>query len=114
MTAYQANFPRMQTASGVNGASGDTAIIAPPGAGLQICILSMSVQNNSGTNTLCILKETGSGTPVEHITTGAFGSGKIANYTDETPKCLAYNQGLTMNLSAASSHVYTIDYIVKR
>ena len=109
---YRAQIPVVQTATGTVGASGDTPILATPGVGLRLALISVSIRNNSGVNNLVTLKETVSGLVISTVPTTAVGSGDTSLYPWPLLKALAFNQGLSINLSAANSIAYTIDYAV--
>jgi len=109
---YRSQLPVVQTATGTTAALGDTPVIASPGVGLRLALLSVSIRNNNGANNLVTLKETASGLVLDTTPTTAVGSGNTSTYPFPAMKTLAFNQGLTINLSAANSIAYTVDYTV--
>lgn len=94
--------------SGAVASAGDQALIAAPGAGLRLRIHSVFIQNETSSPTTVIFKE-GSTARLRCYNLAA-GDGHSFEFPPEQPLILATNTALTVNLSGAYSHGYTVCY----
>lgn len=96
------------SATGTAASSGDNTLIAAPGAGIRIVLVSIIIQNESSTATTMILKN--GSTAYERILAQNQGDGLAHAYPVDARKKLAANAALVLNLSGANSCGYSIEY----
>lgn len=99
----------MQYAVGTKSASGDNELIAAPGTGKRIVIGGLLVQNESATATTVVL--TSGGNSLMRALLPAQGDGVVRDM--ERGWQLDENDPLTLNLSGANSHGYSVAYWVE-
>jgi hypothetical protein len=90
--------------------SGDTTLVAAPGAGLQIVITSLVLQNESATATTIILKA--GATALLRILGQNQGDGLALTFPPGQGLALGSNAALVINLSGANACGYSIMYYV--
>ncbi len=90
--------------------SGDNTLVAAPGAGLQIVITSLILQNESATATTLIVKAGSSA--ILRVLCQNQGDGLTFIPPAENPLALGANTALVLNLSGANACGYSITYYV--
>ena len=94
--------------AGTKNASGDNTLIAAPGAGMNIVVSSIVIQNESAIPTTILLKS-GSTVLMRHLLQNqgdVFGRA----WENGAELELGDNEALILNLSAANSHGYNVEY----
>lgn len=91
-------------------ASGDNTIIAAPGAGLRLVIKSLTVQNESGTETTVLIKW---GSVVKERKVNEPKKGFSMYFEAGSEWVLPENTALIVNLSGANDHNYSVSYVVE-
>jgi hypothetical protein len=94
--------------TGTVSASGNTTLIAAPGAGYQLVLQKLLVQNATSTATTVILKA--GATSQITIRTPADGDGLLDTF--DPTWLVAEDTALVINLSGANTHVWTVRYRV--
>lgn len=92
--------------AGTAASSGDNTLIAAPGAGRQIVVSGLQIQNESAVSTTVIVKF-GATAAIRSILT-AQGTGFIRD--PEPAFEVGNNNALVLNLSGANSHNYSVFY----
>lgn len=98
--------------SGTKAESGDNTLIAAPGAGNRIVIVSFCIQNESVTDTTLILKD--GATAFRRVLGYNIGDGVAVTYNPGREKRLTDATALVLNLSGANSCGYSVDYFIER
>ena len=93
-------------ATGTAATSGDNTLIAAPGAGKQIVVSGLVIQNESSTSTTAILKF--GATSIMRALFAFQGDGIVRDV--EPAWEVGNNAALVLNLSGANSHGYSIAY----
>lgn len=101
---------KVQFVTGTVAASGDNTLIAAQGAKRQIVIVGMTLQNNSGVDTLLIVKF--GSTARYTLAAVAKGDGVALPIPGESSWELGDNTALVLNLSGANSTIYNIQYFI--
>ena len=91
--------------------AGDNVIIAAPGTGQRICIMSFSIQNESATPTTMILKD-GSTDRFRFLGQNQ-GDSMTWGWGLEQEWRLAENSALNLNLSGANQCGYNVAYFIE-
>jgi hypothetical protein len=99
-----------RTATGTKTASGDQELIATPGAGFQLLIASIVLQNESSTATTMILKA--GSTAIARCLGQNQGDGAALIFPFDRPLQIGANTALNLNLSGANSCGYSIVYYI--
>lgn len=94
--------------AGTKNASGDNTLVAAPGAGLNIVVQAIVIQNESAVPTTILLKS-GSTTKMRQLLQNQ-GDVYGRAWEDGSEWELGENEALVLNLSAANSHGYNIEY----
>jgi len=92
--------------------SGDTTLIAAPGAGQRIVIQNLCLQNESATSSTAILKD--GSTAIRRILGDHTGDGIFVAYPTGRERRLSDNSALVLNLSGAYQWGYTVEYWIER
>lgn len=92
--------------TGTAASSGDNTLIAAPGAGLQLVISGLIIQNESSTATTGIIKF-GSTAKMRSLFQ-AQGDGVVRDLVPAWE--VGNNAALVLNLSGANSHGYSVSY----
>lgn len=90
--------------------SGDNTLIAAPGAGRQIVITTLVLQNESATATTLIVKA--GSTAIARVLCQNQGDGLTLTLPPEAPLALGSNAALVLNLSGNNSCGYSITYYI--
>jgi hypothetical protein len=90
--------------------SGDNTLVAAPGAGLQIVITTLILQNESASATTLIVKA--GATAVLRVLCQNQGDGIALTYPPGQGLALGSNAALVLNLSGANSSGYSITYFI--
>jgi len=98
------------TATGTRSAAGDNTLIAAPGAGKQIVISALILQNESATATTMIVKA--GATAVLRCLNQNQGDGLALHFAPERELQLGANAALILNLSGANACGYSVIYHV--
>ena len=110
---YAATLDRiLLSATGTAATSGDNDLIAAPGLGNRIVIVSFCIQNESTTATTMILKD--GATAFRRVLGQYQGDGVAVTYGPGREKRLAESAKLVLNLSGANSCGYSVDYFIER
>lgn len=114
-TNYEADLSNAERtllyATGTAGASGVNTLIAAPGAGKQLKIVKLQLQNESSTATVAVLKF---GTVAKwRIKTPADSTSLSAPIPDGSEWGVGTNLALVLDLGAANSHGYNVQYYVE-
>jgi hypothetical protein len=88
-------------------ASGDTTVIAAPGASINLCILKGWVQNRDASNVVVALTDGAAGTARFRVELRSEGGGAPFDFGDRG-WCLAANTALVANTSGATSIDVTV------
>ena len=91
--------------SGLAAASGNNTLIAAPAAGYRIVVYQLYLQNESATATTCILRD--------FVARWRALLAQYGWFILETPWRLNEAAALTLNLSGANSHGYSIQYAIE-
>jgi hypothetical protein len=94
---------------GTASTSGDNIIIAAPGEGKAIDLITWSWWNKTNTETSVILKSA-SIANIDNYITDKLGNGKLFTIPGGFKVQLAENEALVLNLSAANEHGYFVLY----
>ncbi len=100
--------PTINRVADTTASSGDNTIVAAPGAGLQLCVLYVYIQNESANATVAKLDVDG-----EDISRSTLG--QYVDYTRDymdRPLILPENTAFVLNLSGANAHAYIVDYVI--
>jgi hypothetical protein len=95
---------------GATATSGDNTLVVAPGAGLQIIVSSLVLQNESSTATTLIVKA--GATAVLRILCQSQGDGLALVFPPGSELRLGSNAALVLNLSGANACGYSIMYYV--
>ena len=98
------------TATGAAAGSGDNTLIAAPGAGKQIVVSSLILQNESATATTMIVKA--GSTAILRVLGQNQGDGAALVFPPERCLLIGANAALVLNLSGANSCGYSVVYYV--
>lgn len=98
--------------TGTKAESGDNTLIAAPGVGNRIVVVSFLLQNETGTSTTLILKD--GATAFRRVLGQNQGDGVAVTYTPGREKRLSENTALVLNLSGANICGYSVDYFIER
>ncbi len=98
--------PSITRTGGTKADSGDNTVIAAPAAGYALVLLYLHVQNESSTGTTVLVKH--GSTTVARTLLQAQGDIWFREY--ECPVIMPAATALIVNLSAANSHNYTVEY----
>ena len=114
-TNYEADLSNasrtLMYATGTAGTSGDNTLIAAPGAGKQLKIVKLQLQNESSTATVNIVKF---GTVAKWRIKAAADSVQLsAPIPDGEEWAVGANLALVLNLGGANSHGYNVQYYVE-
>ncbi len=104
----EGNRPNITIISGTLNTSGDTTLVAAPGAGVSINIAYLKVQLEASTATTVIIKS-GANTK-ERVLCASQGDGLVLNFPPNRELQLDANTALVLNLSGANSVNYTFHY----
>lgn len=97
--------------SGTTETSGDTTLIAAPGAHHRIVLVAVCIQNESPVATTLILKD--GATAFRRVLGQDQGDGVSIVYTPGREKRLSENAALVLNLSGANLCGYSVDYFIE-
>jgi hypothetical protein len=97
--------------TGTVSTSGDTTLIAAPGAGQKIVIVSYTVQNESGSSTVILLKD--GSTTKRRLWTEQKVDGESKTFPFNAYWRLSTNSALAINLSGANQVGVSIDYFIE-
>lgn len=114
-TNYEADLSNKENtvlfATGTAGASGVNTLIAAPGAGKKIRVLSLQVQNESSTATVAIVKF---GTVAKwRVKTPAASALLSAPIPADGDWLVGTNLALVLDLDGANSHGYNVAYTLE-
>ena len=110
--AQKIHFVVCSHASGTAADSGDNTLVAAPGAGLRLVIRQFVVENEDGDEPTAILKQ--GATAVKRRLTTAKGDGLGVHYPIGGEWRLPENSALVLNLSAANTFGYSVEYLTER
>jgi hypothetical protein len=110
MTWTQAPNIALTKLTSTTASSGDNTLVAAPGAGLQIVITALILQNESTTATTLIVKA--GATAVLRVLCQNQGDGLALTFPPGQGLALGSNAALVLNLSGANSCGYSITYYV--
>lgn len=108
MPAYGVASPRTLFVTGNTNTSGDQTLIASPGAGLEIVITWIFIQNASSTATTAILKTT----TTNFVRFLGQNQGDMFAQNINGAFRLGNSNALLLNLSGANAHNYSIGYYI--
>lgn len=91
--------------SGTAAASGNNTLIAAPAAGYRITVYALYIQNESATDTTIILRD--------HVARWRALLAQYGWFILDTPWRLNEAAALTLNLSGANSHGYSVQYAIE-
>lgn len=94
--------------SGTKASSGDNELVATPGAGLRLVVVSFVIQNESAVATVMILRS--ATTPVWRVLGQNQGDGLTKDFPMGYEWKLAENEALNLNLDGANSCGYSVAY----
>ena len=101
----------LTTDTGTVSASGDTTLIAAPGASYRLVVTSFVIQNESSTATTMILKD--GSTNKRRVLGQNQGDGLAMVFAPGSEWRLSENAALVLNLSGANQCGYTVDYFTE-
>ena len=97
-------------ASGTKATAGNTAIIPAPVAGYRICVYTVYIQNETANPTTVLLID--QVTRFRHLLQDQYGT-FVLGFELINPWKLNAATALTMNLSGANSHNYSVQYSIE-
>lgn len=110
MSDFYSDFmgqPSITRTGGTKADSGDNTVIAAPAAGYALVLFYLHVQNETTTATTVLVKH--GSTTVGRFLAQNQGDGWLRDYS-ECPVIMPAATALVVNLSAANSHGYTVEY----